>query len=165
MPRCGRGIVLLEQAPQKTFPQLRQWCLRFVKVKGVLQRMQTSESIHSGGCHRSVCAAPWSRDGMTYGATVQHAAGYVLLWGKVEALALQHMVNFIDIGQAAPALCGCCPGLYQLEHLALDVVIGCDCRGRAEQRGHIIEELSGGDFLDKVGAAILDARVGELGRC
>lgn len=43
-------MLLLEQAPQKTFPQLRQWCLRFVKVKGVRQRMQTSESDHSGGC-------------------------------------------------------------------------------------------------------------------
>jgi hypothetical protein len=43
-------MLLLEHAPQKTFPQLRQWCLRFVKVKAVRQRMQTSESLHSGGC-------------------------------------------------------------------------------------------------------------------
>jgi hypothetical protein len=42
-------MLLAEQAPQKTFPQLRQWCLRFVKVKAVRHRMQTSESVHSGG--------------------------------------------------------------------------------------------------------------------
>jgi hypothetical protein len=42
-------MLLLEHAPQKTLPQLRQWCLRFVKVKAVRHRMQTSESDHSGG--------------------------------------------------------------------------------------------------------------------
>lgn len=52
MPRWGRGMLLLEQAPQKTLPQFRQWCLRFVKVKAVRHRMQTSESVHSGGCSR-----------------------------------------------------------------------------------------------------------------
>jgi hypothetical protein len=42
-------MLLLEHGPQKTLPQLRQWCLRFVNVKAVRQRMQTSESDHSGG--------------------------------------------------------------------------------------------------------------------
>jgi hypothetical protein len=42
-------MFLLEQAPQKTFPQFRQWCLRLVKEKAVRHRMQTSESVHSGG--------------------------------------------------------------------------------------------------------------------
>lgn len=45
-------MFLLEQAPQKTFPQFRQWCFRLVKVKAVRHRIQTSESVHSGGCSK-----------------------------------------------------------------------------------------------------------------
>lgn len=49
IPMWGRGSVLLEHCWSKQLPQLRQWCFRFVKVKAVRHRMQTSESTHSGG--------------------------------------------------------------------------------------------------------------------
>lgn len=41
-------MVLLLQSPQKTPPQLRQWCFRFVRVKGVLHLWHSSSSTHSG---------------------------------------------------------------------------------------------------------------------
>ena len=49
MPRWGRGIDLLEHCWSNTLPQFLQWCFRFVKVKAVRHRMQTSLSAHSGG--------------------------------------------------------------------------------------------------------------------
>ena len=36
--------------------QTLQWCLRFVRVNGVRQRRQTSESIHSGAVSVSTIA-------------------------------------------------------------------------------------------------------------
>jgi hypothetical protein len=83
MPRWGSGMLLLEQGPQKTFPQLRQWCLRLVKVKAVRHRMQTSESVHSGAT--------------THGTAVQHAAGDVLFRWEVVAFALQAPVDLVDV--------------------------------------------------------------------
>ena len=68
-------MLLLEQAPQKTFPQLRQWCLRLVKVKAVRHRMQTSESVHSGGCRLVLARLGtlcWGTG--TYCAAVKHVA-------------------------------------------------------------------------------------------
>ena len=48
IPKWGRGMLWLEQLWSNTFPQLRQWCLRFVNENGVRQRRQTSESTHAG---------------------------------------------------------------------------------------------------------------------
>jgi hypothetical protein len=41
------------QAPQNTFPQFLQWCLRLVKVNFSRHLMHTSESAHSGGAELS----------------------------------------------------------------------------------------------------------------
>jgi len=95
-------------------------------------------------------------------AAFQHVARNFLLGGEVEALVLQGVVDFVDVSQADSALCGSGPALDQLQHLALDIMVGCNSGRCAEQRGHVVEKLSGGDFLNEVGATVLDARVSEI---
>jgi hypothetical protein len=156
-------MLLLEQAPQKTFPQLRQWCLRLVKVKAVRHRMQTSESVHSGGWGLMLaygCTFCWSK--RTDCAAIEHVARDVLLWGEVEAFALQTVVDVVNVAQVATALCSDSPGLDELEHLVFDVVVGSDVGRGLEQRRQVVHELARRDLLDEVGAAILDACVGEV---
>jgi hypothetical protein len=81
-------MVLLEPAPQKTLPQFRQWCLRLVNVKAVRHRMQTSESVHSGGYERCQYVHTAHIKSYTYSTTIEHAAGDVLLGRELVAFAL-----------------------------------------------------------------------------
>lgn len=121
MPRCGKGIFFEEQAPQKTLPQLRQWCFRLVNVKGVRQRMQTSESAHSGGCGvpkrcQLFRSGDWERGSIrlpgTYRTTIEHAAGHVLSWGKSVSFPLEGLICFADIYEIVSPFNRGSPGLY-----------------------------------------------------
>lgn len=80
----------------------------------------------------------------------------------MEPLALQRSVDVAHVAQVGTAFGGGCPRLDQLEHLVLDVLVGRDGGGSLEQRRHVVEELSRRYLLYEVGAAVLDARVGEL---
>lgn len=97
-----------------------------------------------------------------YCTTIEHAAGDVLLWWELVAFALQTAVDLAHVAQIVAPISSSGPRLYQLEHLVLDVVVGCDVRGCAEEGCEVVEKLARSDFLYEVRAAILDACVCEL---
>jgi hypothetical protein len=98
----------------------------------------------------------------THCAAVEHVARDVLLWREVEAFALQTVVDVVDVAQVAAALGGDGPGLDELEHLVLDIVVGGDVGRGLEERRQVVHELARCDLLDEVGAAVLDACIGEI---
>jgi hypothetical protein len=80
----------------------------------------------------------------------------------VVPLALQAAVNVVDVAQVAAPLGRCRPRLYQLQHLVLHVAIRRSAAGGLHEGGHVVEELARSYLLDEVGAAVLDAGIGEL---
>ena len=115
IPRCGRGMDLLEQEPQKTLPQFRQWCLRFVKVNFSRHRMHTSESVHSGGWILLDSDMGTSKVAShAYRVAVKHASGYVYSRRESVAFPLQRPINLIDVHEIALTFCSDRPSLYEL---------------------------------------------------
>lgn len=77
------------------------------------------------------------------------------------AFALQCLIDFFNVAKVGAALGSSSPGLDEFEDLALDVVVDGSSVG-LDQRGQVVDELARGNLGHEVGAAILDARVGEV---
>lgn len=91
---------------------------------------------------------------------VEHAAGNLLSWWKVESLVLQRFVAFGEVVQAVLSLCANSPVLDELEHLTSH--FGVASIGCLEQADEVVHELPTGDLLHKVAASILGACVGKV---
>ena len=101
-------------------------------------------------------------DWKTYRATIQHAAGNGDSGRELETLPLQRPVHLPDVSKFVAAFGSRGPGLDELEDLGAHFGVdgaGADCFEKGHQTLH---ELSGCDLGEEVGAAILDAGVGEL---
>lgn len=95
-------------------------------------------------------------------AAVEHATGNVLFGRELIAFSLEAAIDVVDVAQGEAALCCSGPRLDELEHLVLDIGVGRHGWRCFQQRRHVVEELARSYLLDEVGAAILDARVGEV---
>lgn len=99
-----------------------------------------------------------------YRTAVYHAARDGDARGKLEALALQGLVDLPNVSEFVAAFGGGGPGLDELEDLGADLGVDADGADGFEERHQALHELAGGDLGEEMGTAILDAGVGELGR-
>lgn len=107
--------------------------------------------------HTNIGVCPLGR-----GAAIEHACGELNLGRECETFLLQAFVDFVDVGQVVSALCGTRPGLDEIEDLLFDVFVDSSDAVGFEEGDEIVEELARGDFGQEVGAAVLDAGIGEF---
>lgn len=95
----------------------------------------------------------------TYRTAFQHTPTNLILRGEAEALILQLAVGLAKIIEIHAALGRHSPVLNEFQHLLFHISI----QGsplRREERHKIIHKLARRNFRQKMGAAILHARIG-----
>lgn len=90
IPYLGKVDVFEEHWPQNTCPQLRQWCLRSVKEKAVLQRSHTSPSAQSGAVSEVNIASASSSLGKVLPSVFRM---FIVSWGAEVAIVVKNQMG------------------------------------------------------------------------